>query len=144
MTIYQQIIDSAKKGDFVRVSIPKRTVTIGKKKIVENGKFDGEYGIDTTSVVDTVENLFNDYCYSVPSEKSNNTIPLFKAYKLDELSVKQLAENEDRYVAQLKLDAYILGLILEGIGFDVFDNNPKHWFWQSKSNSKLIVQKNWF
>lgn len=69
---------------------------------------------------------FGNYFYSYPSTKGCKKKSFFIAQEFEKLTDKQLATGEDRVVAQVKLEAYILGLILCRCPFNVFDDNEKH------------------
>ena len=81
---------------------------------------------------------------SIKITKGYKKKSFFIAQEFEKLTDKQLATGEDRVVAQVKLEAYVLGLILLGCPFSAFDTDEKHWFWQSSNNKKLIIQREWF
>lgn len=144
MTVYEQLVSAAESGKSVAISIAAKSAWINRKAIVDNGAYQGDFGVTDKSAKEMVELLFENYFYSVPSQRSSRRKGYFIAQEYEKLTMKQLVENENRVVAQVKLEAYVLGLILCGCSFDVFDSNKKHWFWQSPKNKKLIIQREWF
>lgn len=144
MTIYEQAVKAAEDGKSVSVNFITKSVKINGKYAVKNGEYEGDYGVSTDNVKETVEKLFDNYYYSYPSQRGCKKKSYFLASEFEELTEEQLAKNEDRVVAQVKLEAYILGLILRRCPFSVFDDNEKHWFWQSQNNKKLILHRYWF
>ena len=144
MTIYEKLIKSAENGKSVSVDFNTKSVKVNGRYLVKDGKFDGEYGISVDNAKETVEQLFDNYCYSYPSQRGVKKKSYFLANEFEELTNEQLARNEDRVVAQVKLEAYVLGLILYKCSFNTFDTNQKHWFWQSQKNKKLVVHRQWF
>lgn len=144
MTVYEQLINAAEQGKSVLINLNTKSARINGKQIVKDGVYDGDYGITLDKPKEMVEFLFENYFYSYPSTKGCKKKSFFIAQKFEKLTNKQLATGEDRVVAQVKLEAYILGLILLGCPFSAFDTDEKHWFWQSPNNKKLIIQREWF
>lgn len=144
MTIYEQLIKAAEQGKSVFINLNTKSARINGNEIVKNGVYSGDYGITLNSPKEMVEFLFENYFYSYPSTRSSKRKSYFIAQEFEKLSTKQLATSEDRVLAQVKLEAYVLGLVLCGCSFDVFDSNKNHWFWQSPKNKKLIIQRKWF
>lgn len=138
MTVYEQLIEAANDGKSVVVDFYNRTAKINGINIK------GCYGVTKDNAKQNVERLFNQYCYSYPSTRGVKKKSYFNACSFEELTEKQLATGKDRVVAQVELEGYILGLILCGCPFSAFDNDNKHWFWQSPKNKRLIVMKDWF
>jgi hypothetical protein len=144
MTVYEQLVNAIESGKRVSISLNTKTAWINKKPIVDKGQFKGEYGVTPLNAKEMVEILYESYFNSIPSTRSSKRKSYFIAQDFEQIPMKKLVESEDRVVAQVKLEAYVLGLILSGCGFDVFDTNKKHWFWQSPKNKKLIIQRKWF
>lgn len=144
MTIYEQLINAAEQGKSVLINLNTKSARINGKQVVKDGVYDGDYGITLNKPKEMVEFLFENYFYSYPSTKGCKKKSFFIAQEFEKLTDKQLATGEDRVVAQVKLEAYILGLILLGCPFSAFDTDEKHWFWQSSNNKKLIIQREWF
>lgn len=144
MTIYEQLIKATEQGKSVFINLNTKSARINGNEIVKNGVYSGDYGITLNKPKEMVEFLFENYFYSYPSTRASKRKSYFIAQEFEKLSIKQLATSEDRVLVQVKLEAYVLGLILCGCSFDVFDSNENHWFWQSPKNKKLIIQRKWF
>jgi hypothetical protein len=144
MTIYEQLIKAAEQGKSVFINLNTKSARINGNEIVKNGVYSGDYGVTLNNPKEMVEFLFENYFYSYPSARSSKRKSYFIAQEFEKLSTKQLATSEDRILAQVKLEAYVLGLILLGCPFSAFDTDEKHWFWQSSNNKKLIIQREWF
>jgi len=126
-----EFIKKVEDGEPFRISFEKKEVRLNGFLIS-----DMEYELPD-NVEEKLLELFRNYKYSVPSTRSNSKY----FFALDELnlSTKQLAENESRYVARAKLEIYVLGLIIN----QKWDFGDK-WYWQSKEEPKLTLFKKWF
>lgn len=144
MTVYDQLVNAIESGKSVSISLNTKTAWINKKAIVDKGQFKGEYGVTLLNAKEMVEFLYERYFNSTPSTRSSKRKSYFIAQDFEQIPMKKLVESEDRVVAQVKLEAYVLGLILLGCPFSAFDTDEKHWFWQSPNNKKLIIQREWF
>lgn len=144
MTIYEELVDAVSKGGFYSINFYTRSLKINGEVKVDNGKYKGEYGVLPDSAKERVQELFNDFYVSIPSKKSQQKRCYFVAESLNNLSDEQLCKGENRVLCQARLEGYVLGLILNGVPFSVFDDNASHYFWQSDVNKKLIVFKAWF
>ncbi len=125
------IIKHIENGEPFRVSFEKRTLTLNGS-VISDIEFE---------LPDNIEEMlleyFRLYKTSVPSAKADSKY--FFAFDESNLSTKQLAENESRYVARAKLEIYVLGLIIN----QKWDFGDK-WYWQSKEEPKLTLFKKWF
>ena len=150
MTIYEELIERVANGEAFYIDFEKRTMKIGKRKIIDNGKYDENRAlldINAISNIETtlnmIEFLYHNYKYSLPSERSDSKRKkYFKALPVNELSDKQLMTADRREVAQAELEGYILCMILDGrITWD--EKEMGNWFWQSKSDSDLVILRSW-
>lgn len=139
-----------------------------KKKNIANGKFflmkDGKIITDTLETQNQqkwtglknvplikddevgdpwlmVEQLYEQYENSCPSEHSAFLRPNFRAKNVDELSFEELVTSMPRIQASYALEAYLMFCILSGF---MFWKNPNYWFWKSVNHPRLILYKEWF
>ena len=138
MTIYEELIQRVSDGETFHIDFEKRTMKIGKQKIIDNRKYDKNRILikplsftEIYGVLATIEEFYNNYKYSLPSERSDNKRKkYFKALTIDKLSDKQLMVAERREVAQAQLEGFILCMILEG-KFVWDESTMGKWFWLS-------------
>lgn len=154
MTIYEELIQRVSNGETFHIDFEKRTMEIGKQKIIDNGKYDKSRVLikplaftEMYGVLATIEELYKNYKYSLPSERSDNKRKkYFKALPVNELSDEQLMVAERREVAQAELEGYILCMVLNGqLTWDKLlkENQNANWFWQSKSDLDLVILRSW-
>lgn len=101
-------------------------------------KLKNQYPIE--DVLSTVENLYKEFKYSYPSECESK---YFKCLKAKEMTEKQMVEGNDRNLAKIKLESFILCSYLNGsLKWDdkVMGGS---WFWQGRDKD-LIILKEWF
>ena len=150
MTIYEELIQRVSDGETFHIDFEKRTMKIGKQKIIDNRKYDKNRILikplsftEIYGVLATIEEFYNNYKYSLPSERSDNKRKkYFKALTIDKLSDKQLMVAERREVAQAQLEGFILCMILEG-KFVWDESTMGRWFWQSNSDPDLVILRSW-
>lgn len=154
MIIYEELIQRVSNGETFHIDFEKRTMKIGKQKIIDNGKYDKSRVLikslaftEMYGVLTTIEELYKNYKYSLPSERSDNKRKkYFKALLVNELSDEQLMVAERREVTQAELEGYILCMILDGqLTWDKFlkEDQNANWFWQSKSDPDLVILRSW-
>lgn len=125
-----EFIEKVEDGKPFRINFEKREVRL-------NGfLMDIDFELPD-NIEEKLLELFRNYKYSVPSAKADSKY--FFALDESHLSTKQLAENENRYIARAKLELFVLGLIIN----QKWDFGDK-WYWQSKEEPKLILFKKWF
>ena len=129
MTV-NEFIKKVEDGEPYKISFEKREVRL-------NGFLVDIVFETTDNVEEKLLELFRNYKYSVPSARTDSKY----FFGLDEskLSTKQLAENENRYIARAKLELFVLGLIIN----QKWDFGDK-WYWQSNIEPKLVLFKKWF
>lgn len=126
-----EFIKSVKDGQPFRIDFDKREVRLNGFLIN-----DIEFEIPDNPEEKLLE-YFKNYKTSVPAKKADSKY--FFACNESELSTKQLVDNEPRYVARAKLEIFVLGLIVK----QKWDFCGK-WYWQSKTEPKLVLFKKWF
>lgn len=154
MTIYEELIQRVSNGETFHIDFEKRTMKIGKQKIIDNGKYDKSRVLikplaftEKYGVLATIEELYKNYKYSLPSERSDNKRKkYFKALLVNELSDEQLMVAERREVTQAELEGYIICMVISGqLTWDDFlkEDQNANWFWQSKSDPDLVILRSW-
>lgn len=146
MTIYNYLVTSVQEETKqFRIDLKKKSLRVGKKQIIENGKIVDE---NFTVFIDDkeqhsyekIEQLYTLYKCSIPQEKTYGNKPYFKAVSIKDLKDEELVLNEQRTIAQAMLEGYILCAGLQGT-LKWEDENK--WFWQSEKYKDLIVLKEW-
>ena len=144
MTIYEQLIDGVTKGQSYYINFKSKDLKLNKKFLVKNGKYDGEYGFLPCKAREHIEELFDEYYFSNSCERSDMKSTYFNALDNKEISMEEAVCGESRFIAQAKLEGYVLGLILSNCPWSEIAYNEKDFVWQSKNNKNLIVWKEWF
>ena len=149
MTLYDILIElAADSYDKIHVDLVKKNLKVGKKLIIENGNVtqhkikvgDDEYEwehILTLEQCRNLDELYDDYKHSVPSERDNGK-HYFKALSANELSDAQLVYNMPRLEARVRLEAYILLGWMSGY---VHWGRPEQFYWQGKDKDFVILRK---
>lgn len=149
MSIYTEALERVENGETFHIDFEKRTMKIGRDKIIDNGEYDTskvlhDYEIcDPQDVLYTIKELYRDYKYSLPSERNDNKRrKYFKALPVNELTDKQMMFGMAREVAQFMLEAFVLCAILNG---DFVWDEELHgkWFYQCPTDSDLIILRSW-
>lgn len=139
MTIYEKLIEEVQKGRRFNVNFASKSIRVDKTYLLKNGiHFGAELIQPTENVWEELEDLYEEYKYSCPTEKKLGNKPYFKALEYEEMNDEDLAFGENRNEAQAKLEAYILLHALAG------DLTIEYgWFWQSTRDKDFIILKDW-
>lgn len=146
MNIYETAIEKIKKGAKFKVNLENKCLIINGKIFIENGKYDGELGIEKVSLEQSlaqIESLYKQYQHSVPSERSERK----RTKYFQALSEKDLSDDDMRYgayrdEAQFRLEYHVLAFVLNGSL--VWDETIMgKWFWQSPNCKNLVILKQW-
>ena len=144
MTIYEELIQRVSDGETFHIDFEKRTMKIGKQKVVEDGEYDNTRKLIEFDgyLLKTVYELYQNYKYSLPSERSDSKRrKYFKALPIDEISDEQLMVAERREIAQARLEGFILCTILTGQY--QWDDRFGSWFYQSEGDPDLVILRSW-
>lgn len=145
MTIYDELIQKVSEGSRFSIDFETRTMKIGKKKVIDNGEYGDKelISIKTNDPLDIIENLYSQYKFSIPSERSESKRRCyFKALPANELTDEELICGVRREVARARLEGFILCMILNGkFTWDEFTMGK--WFWQSNNDPDLVILKKW-
>ena len=145
MTIYEELIKKVSEGSRFNINFETRTMKIGKKKVIDNGEYGDKelISIKINDPLDIIENLYSQYKFSIPSERSENKRRgYFKALSANESTDEELICGERREVARARLEGFTLCMILNGkLTWDEFTMGK--WFWQSNNDPDLVILKKW-
>lgn len=149
MSIYLELIGRVHDGEPFHINFEKRSMKVGRNYLIKDGKFDeskelisGTY--DTKTMLDAIEELYKEYKYSLPSERSDNKRrKYFKALPMEELTDEQLMVAERREITQAALEAFVLCMIVNGQLIWDEDVMQGKWFYESKTDPDLVLLKSW-
>lgn len=143
--IYEEIIKAVENGAKFTVNFQKRTCKVNGKVIVNDMQYDGflgTYPYTEDEIISKIEQLYQEYKHSVPSERSESHLRYyFKALPEKELSDEDMMYGEQREVARCRLELYVLFCII----LSRLTWNPSWgtWFWRSENDKDLIILKDW-
>lgn len=145
-TIYEELIEAVKDGKRFYVDFQARDLCIGRKKVVKNGEWGEDKSLhpfdelDTDTILLIAEAMYEDYRYSVPSERSERKRrTYFKALPLDDLTDEQIVFGERRETAQARLEGFLFCMILSGWLMWNEDSMGK-WFYKEND---FVLLRNW-
>ena len=149
MTIYSELLERVANGESFSINLEKRTMKIGKQKIIDNGEYDTTRNLivnidyDLDFILNILETLYCNYKYSLPSERSENKRKTyFKAFAMEDIPDEKLFNAERRELACARLEGCILCMILTGqLKWD--EEKLGKWFWQSKNDSDFVILRSW-
>lgn len=142
--IYDTAIKKVYNGSKFNVDFQHRSLKIDGKYVIKNGEFEGELGIEKlNNPLQEITQLFIRYRHSIPSERSDSKRRnYFIALPEHKLSDEDMLYGERREYAQIKLELFVLIMILNGsLVWNGFAKNK--WFWQSPEAKELIILKEW-
>ncbi len=142
--IYRESIEKVQQGSKFNVDFQKRNLKIDGKYIIRNGEYEGELGLEAFDApLSIITKLFLRYQHSLPSERSENKRrKYFLALPENKLTDDDMLYGESREVAQIKLELYILIMILnDSLKWDSFAKDK--WYWQSPIVKELILLREW-
>ena len=142
-TIFEKAVDAVTNGEKSKVNLEKRNFQIGNEYLLKDGSYDGVLHNCVGCSIRTCEELYQIYKHSRPSERSENKQrKYFKALKLNELEEDDMLYGDDRELAQLSLELYLLCWILSGT-FVWDEESMGKWFWQSQNDKDLVILRSW-
>ena len=145
MTIYGELMTRVDDGESFHIDFEKRNMKVGKQFLIKDGKYDVKrklIGGTPTDVMSIIEELYQSYKYSLPSERScNKRRQYFKALRVDELTDKQLMTGCIREGARARLEGFILCMVLNGSL--KWDESWGTFFWQSEKDDDLVILRRW-
>ena len=145
MTLYDIIIEVAKKGAFININLDKKDLKIGKTTIIQNKEilnndfaYDGKSYVfkDLISEKKDLDDLYFIYKHSMPT-KQENCKHYFKALTLEELIKNKTLLPENRYIARIALEAYVLLGSITGL----IKMPENQWFLKGKDKDFVLLRK---
>lgn len=157
-SIYAEFLERLQNYKYkYKIDLNKKILILGKTQYIKNDIFDITKdfihidGIDSNTsqkkcneiCFEIIENLYQKYKYSIPSEKSEKRRDhaYFKALKPDEMTDEQLISGTDREYARAALEAFILCASLERYLTWDDEQMGNHWFYQGKDKDLIILKK---
>ena len=143
--LYEEIIKEVKNGAKFTVNFQKRTCRVNGKVVVDGIQYEGSLGTyhpTEEEMISNIEQLYQEYKHSVPSERSeSHRHYYFRALPEKELSDEDMMYGERREVARCRLELYILFCII----LSRLTWNPSwgSWFWCSEKDKDLIILRDW-
>lgn len=151
MPIYYELIRRVESGETFNIDFAKRNMRVGKEFLIKDGEFDATrklmaMDIDMYKLEDVIkhiEELYQYYKFSLPSERSDNKRrKYFKALSIEDIPDDRLFVAGRREVERARLEGFILCSILAG-KFEWDEEKLGKWFYQSKNDSDLVILRNW-
>lgn len=148
MTIYEELVQRVFDGETFYINFKNKSMKIGKKFVIADGVYDTERKLidsncnDVNAVLKQIESLYEDYKFSLPSERSDcKRRKYFKALSIEEISDGQLMTATRREEACARLEGFILCMILSNKL--KWNENWGTFFWQSAKDGDLILLRGW-
>lgn len=147
-SIYAELVRKVSDGKTFYVNFEDRTMKVGHKYLVKKGVYDNERQVmysthkSLDDVLNTIEVLYTEYKYSLPSERSDKRRLYFKALDLEEIPDEKLFVADSREVTRARLEGFVLCSILNG-DFRWDEEKLGKWFWQSEIEPELVILKDW-
>lgn len=146
--IWNESQEKVYNGAAFRIDFTKRNLTIDSKYIIKEGQYEGDLGVDTSSLssdelLHQIEEYYELYRHSVPSARSDSKYKnYFRALPEDKLTESDLLYGDNRELSQLRLELFVLIAVMNGdLVWDEFAKDK--WFWQSPTNPSLVILKQW-
>ena len=149
MSIYLELLERVSNGESFHIDFEKRNMKVGNDYLIKESEFDeskelisGSYDMQT--ILNKIEELYKEYKYSLPSERSDNKRrKYFKALPMEEITDKQLMTAERREYARAVLEGFVLCMIVSGKLVWNEKVMQGKWFWQSDIEPDLVVLRSW-
>ena len=143
--IYQEAVQTVADGAKFKVDFRSRSLKLNGRFIIQDGKYEGDLGVSACNEDEfftKVEELYQRYKHSIPSERSESQSRLyFAALPEKSLDDEDMLFGERREKTQIELELYVLCQILGG-----FKWNPEKmgtWFWKSNMDKDLVILRQW-
>jgi hypothetical protein len=146
MEIFNELVQKVSDGKTFYINFETKTLKVGKTYLVKNGEYDKErlgwVKVDQCTVMETIERLYNEYKFALPSERSDSKRrTYFKSLPIEEIPDSKLFNAERREVARARLEGYILCSVL--YGNLTWDESWGSWFYQSSNDPDLVILRSW-
>lgn len=144
--IYTETLIKVAEGAKFSVNFEHRSLRVDGQYVIKDGKYEGDLGIQPTSVqtvLNHIDKLYQRYRHSIPSERSEaKRKTYFRALSEHELSDDDMLFGQRREEAQIALELYILCMILNNsLKWEEFASDK--WFYKSPNTEGFIILKTW-
>lgn len=140
--VYEEFIEKVENGQRFHINLKKQRLKVGRTILINNGKIaEGFVGISPDEPLQKIEELYSNYFSSIPSLRSDRRKTYFYAPSADEMELEDLVFGEEREIARVKLEGYVVCLAASGFEWK---NEMGGWFWKSPNFPKLILLREWF
>jgi hypothetical protein len=149
MSIYFELLERVSEGESFHINFEKRNMKVGKDYLIKEGEFDEAKGLipvyyKVQTILQMIEEFYEDYKYSLPSERSDNKRrKYFKALPMEEITDDQLIVAKRREYSQAALEGFVLCMIVSGQLVWDEDVMQGKWFYQSKNDPDLVLLRSW-
>lgn len=135
-----EIIENVQDGAKFTINLQKRTLRLdGKLVEIEQTS---AFSCLPQNFIECLENLYQDYKYSVPSERSNSRRRnYFRALREKDLTSRDMMYGLPREEARFSVEMLVLCSLLNGLKWD---ESWGKWFWQSTKDKDLVLLREWF
>ena len=152
LPIYIELLERVDNGESFNIDFEKRTMKVGKEYLIKNGVYDTSREVfdlmhreiySLHVALHMIRNLYNNYKYSLPSERSDSKRKkYFKALSIEEIPDDKLLVAQRRETMQAALEGFLLCAVIAG-QFKWDEEILGKWFYQDKSNPDLVILKSW-
>ena len=105
------------------------------RSLFRSGKGDADGGAALPVCSETIEQLYDVYKHSIPSERTMHRVARFKALDESELSDDDMLYGVPREEAERQLEKALKGFSMP--------EDAGSWFWQSPNDRDLVVLRSW-
>jgi hypothetical protein len=152
LPIYVELVERVDSGETFSIDFEKRSMKVGKEYLIKNGEYDKSREVfdmghreiyDLYSALHMIRMLYQNYKYSLPSERSDSKRKkYFKALPIEKIPDNELLITERRETAQARLEGFILCAVIT----DQLKWNEEimgKWFYQSEKDPDLVLLRSW-
>ena len=81
MSIYLELLERVNNGEYFHINFEKKNMKVGNDYLIKEGEFDESKKLiddlefySLNEILDNIEMLYEEYKYSLPSERSDNKL----------------------------------------------------------------------
>jgi len=136
MTLYEKLIEEVENGKSFKIDLKSKFLKIGNKIYIKDGELKHEMDlIKNDCSWSEVKEIWDNFQRSVPNTHYKNHY--FKGVDESELDDFELAYNDSRYLAQAKLEGYLLLASMKGV---LKWEQPDKYFYQ---DGNMFILREW-
>lgn len=141
MTQFKELFAKVDNGARFNVDFKRRTIKVGKN-LYDPAEVEGLKCPPDKDVMQSLEMLYENYKYSIPSERSEQRQRnYFKAVPYEALSDEQMMYGFHREITRFALETFFLIMVVTGQL--KWKEDWGTWFWQSQNDPDLVVLREW-